>query len=49
VQSQVVSSEAPVDVLLAVPDLAERGRLVIHSWDSPASARVRIDDLSLIW
>jgi hypothetical protein len=49
VQSQVVSSTAPVDVLLAVPDLARRGSLVIHTWDRPVAARVHIDDLSLVW
>jgi hypothetical protein len=35
--------------MLAVPDLARRGRLVIHTWDTPVSARVRIDELSLVW
>ena len=49
VQSQVVSSTVPVDVLLAVPDLARRGSLVIHTWDRPMAARVHIDDLSLVW
>jgi hypothetical protein len=49
VHSQVVSSAAPVDILLPVPDAARRGRLVIHTWDIPVSARVQIDDLSLVW
>lgn len=49
VQSQVVSSSAPASVLLPVVDLADRGRLVIHTWDAPVPARVHIDDLSLIW
>jgi len=49
VQSQVASSTSPVDVLLAVPDLTRRGRLVIHTWDSPMAAQVHIDDLSLVW
>ena len=50
VDSQVVSSAAkPVNVLLLAPDLTERGRLVIHTWDTPVPARVRIDDLSLVW
>jgi hypothetical protein len=48
-QSQVVSPSGQADVLLAVPDLGRRGRLVIHTWDVPVSARVRIDDLSLVW
>ena len=49
VQSQVVSSTGPASVLLPVPDLAQRGRLVLHTWDAPVSARVQIDDLSLVW
>lgn len=50
VGSQVVSQTAePVDVLLLVPDLARHGPLVIHTWDAPESARVRIDDLALVW
>jgi hypothetical protein len=49
VHSQVVSPTDQADVMLAVPDLAQRGRLVIHTWDTPVSARVRIDDLSLVW
>jgi hypothetical protein len=49
VHSQVVSPTDRADVMLAVPDLARRGRLVIHTWDTPVSARVRIDDLSLVW
>jgi hypothetical protein len=49
VHSQVVSSAAPVNVLLPVPDLERRGSLVIHTWDSAVSAQVQIDDLSLVW
>jgi hypothetical protein len=49
VQSQVVSQSDRADVVLAVPDLVRRGRLVIHTWDAPRSARVRIDDLFLVW
>ncbi len=50
VGSQVVGS-APrsVNVLLQVPDVAQRGRLVIHTWDQPAPARVRLEELSLVW
>jgi hypothetical protein len=47
--SQVVSSASPVNVMLPVPDLARRGRLVIHTWDAPVSARVQIHELSLVW
>jgi hypothetical protein len=50
VESQVVSSTADaVNVLLRVPDLAQRGPLVIYTWDAPEAARVRIEDLSLVW
>jgi hypothetical protein len=50
VESQVVSATSnPMDVLLRAPGPMDRGRLVIHTWDVPASARVRIDDWSLIW
>jgi len=49
VQSQVVSSASASNVVLAVPNPRERGRLVIHTWDHPVSARVEIEDLSLIW
>jgi len=50
VETQVVSSAAePVNVMLPVADLARRGPLVIYTWAAPESARVRIDDLSLVW
>jgi hypothetical protein len=50
VESQVVSSTpGPMTVLLAAPGPAERGRLVVHTWDAPVSARVRIDELALVW
>lgn len=50
VDTQVVSSsDRALDAILRVPDVAERGRLVIHTWDAPQSARVRIEDVSLVW
>jgi hypothetical protein len=49
VQSQVVSSAGPATVLLSVPDVTRRGRIVIHTWDTPVAARVQIDDVSLVW
>jgi hypothetical protein len=50
VDTQVVSSsDRAVDAILRVPDVSERGRLVIHTWDAPESARVRIEDVSLVW
>jgi hypothetical protein len=50
VDSQVVSA-APgsQDVLLRAPSASERGRLVIHTWDAPVAARVRIEELALVW
>lgn len=50
VESKLVSpSSDAADVLLPVADLAYHGRLVIHTWDTGESARVRIEDLSLVW
>jgi len=50
VEYQVVSSAAEaVRVLLPVADLTQHGPLVIYTWDAPVSARVHIDDLSLVW
>jgi hypothetical protein len=49
VDSQVVSSPVVETVVLSVPDVKAAGRLVIHTWDAPQGARVRVDDLSLIW
>jgi hypothetical protein len=49
VHSQIVSASDHANVVLAVPDVTRHGRLVIHTWDAPVSARVRIDDLSLVW
>ena len=48
--SRVVSStEEPLQVLLPVADLSQRGSLIVHTWDQPNGARVRIDDVSLVW
>jgi hypothetical protein len=50
VERKVVASNAtPPFVLLPVADLVQRGRLVIHTWDTPVSARVRVEELSLVW
>ena len=49
VQSQVASPSERAEIVLAVPDLNRHGRLVIHTWDVPVSARVRVEDLSLVW
>jgi hypothetical protein len=36
-------------VLVAVGDPLEAGRLVIHTWGEPVSARVSLHDVSLVW
>ncbi len=48
VESKIVGGGAPPDVLLPV-DPAQRGRLVLHTWDTPAAARIRIEHVSLVW
>ncbi len=50
VESRVVSATSGrQDVWLRAPAPLERGRLVVHTWDAPVSARVRIEELALIW
>ena len=50
VESQVVSATSgPQTILLRAPGPSERGRLVIHTWDAPVAARVRIEELALVW
>jgi len=39
----------PIDVHLPVADLANPGQLVVSTWAAPISARVRIDDVRLVW
>jgi hypothetical protein len=39
----------PQTVWLALDDVATAGPLVIHTWDTPEPARVRIDDISVVW
>jgi len=39
----------PLDMLLPVADMRQPGTLVIQTWAAPASARVRIDELSIVW
>jgi hypothetical protein len=36
-------------VLLPIRDMAHTGPVVIHTWDLPESARVIIDDISVVW
>jgi len=40
---------AAVEVMLPVADLSSLGNLVVHTWAAPVPARVRIDDLALVW
>jgi hypothetical protein len=50
VESKLVSpSRNAAIVLLSVGDVSRVGRLVIHAWDAPESARVRIEELALVW
>jgi hypothetical protein len=51
VESKIVASSgaAPAFVLLPIADIVQRGRLVVHTWDTPTSARVRVEDVSLVW
>src|SRR5579872_1060079 len=50
VDSQVVSpTRDAVTVLLKAPNASERGRLVVHTWDAPGSARVHVEELALVW
>jgi hypothetical protein len=44
-----LSGGQTADVILPAPAPPDRGRLVIHTWDTPVAARVTIDDLSLVW
>lgn len=39
----------PETVILPVRDPSAVGPIVVHTWDIPQSARVRIDDISIVW
>jgi hypothetical protein len=39
----------PVDVMLPVDDPSNPGRLVVQTWAAPVPARVRIDELTIVW
>jgi len=41
--------DAAVEVMLPVADSSSLGSLVVQTWAAPVSARVRIDDLALVW
>jgi hypothetical protein len=50
VESRIVTSTPRAEaVLLSAGDLTQRGRVVIHTWDTAEAARVRIDEMSLVW
>jgi hypothetical protein len=36
-------------VFLPVRDTSGVGPLVVHTWDVPEAAQIRIDELSLVW
>jgi hypothetical protein len=38
-----------IEMLLPVAEPARPGKLVIQTWADPATARVRLDDLSIVW
>jgi hypothetical protein len=48
VRRAVAPGEA-VDVQMPVADLANRGQLVVTTWAAPRPARVRVDDVRLVW
>jgi hypothetical protein len=47
--ARVVPKVEPETVLLPIPDLSAIGPLVVHAWDMPESARVHLEDLSIVW
>jgi hypothetical protein len=50
VQSRrILPSIESIPVFLPVADASASSRLVVHTWDIPESARVRIDDVSFVW
>jgi hypothetical protein len=50
VQSRCVLPGIDAETIwLAIDDPGSTGPLVVHTWDAPASARVLIDDISMVW
>ena len=46
---RVMPDEAQQTVYLTVRDASAAGPLVVHTWDVPQGARVRLDDVSMVW
>jgi hypothetical protein len=49
VRRALAPTRESIDVLLPVTDLANPGQLVIQTWAVPVAARVRVDELSIVW
>jgi hypothetical protein len=50
VQSQAVcEGSTSSTVLLSIADITSPGRLVFHTWQQPVGARIRIEDISVVW
>jgi len=47
--ARVMPATEPETVLLPLPDPVGAGPLVIHAWDEPAPARVRLEQISIVW
>jgi hypothetical protein len=46
---RVLPAIEPQTVWLAIDDPAAAGPLVVHTWDTPERARVRIDEIAVVW
>jgi hypothetical protein len=49
VRRAVAPGRHPIDIHLPVADIADPGQLVISTWAAPTAARVRVDQLTLVW
>lgn len=49
VRRAISPTRRSIDVDLPVADLANPGTLVVTTWAAPISARVRIDEVALVW
>jgi hypothetical protein len=49
VRRAVAPGDEAVDVQMPVADLTNPGQLVVTTWAAPTPARVRIDDVKLVW
>jgi hypothetical protein len=46
---QVLPALEPQTIWLAIDDPAAVGPLVVHTWDTPQPARVRLDEIAVVW